>query len=250
MKKLLLLLTIVIVSLCSFAQPGKGGRIRSECGFMTSQQAFNQAKSTFFSPVDESVSVIAVTQTAGGAWCYTIAIACDVPGFPPLPTPLPLSKINDTRSWSKCGYSNQNTALQAVTSVILQDDETALSCIRPDPNNTGRYCYEITITCNQILMTNKDRHVINILPEPRSIPVLAPTTTCTKTLYGPNAFVGYASCQDAENGAAGWLQGKTSMILQAVEPYVWWEMEYSQWWGVKITYITSGSFINNFEGRV
>jgi hypothetical protein len=250
MKKLFLLLTLTMLTLFTFSQtiPQDSRLVKNGCSF-TTKDAADVAAHHVSIMADESISDIIISKNSNGTYCSWTVVVCnpnlnvDIKKFDfegadikeleiihVMPSPAPTAKISaDNRTLSRCGFASQSSALRAVTSVIINDDETATSCVlQSGPNNS--WCYYITITCNTPLE-----------PAPRSIPALAPTTTCTKTLYGPNIWVGYPSCQEAENGAASWLQGKTSVILEAVEPYVWSSLEGVDNWGVKIKYTTSGS---------
>lgn len=228
MKKTILALLCATFAMAVTAQTiPMDSRIVKGCGYMTNEQAVLAAKQTTINAADERLGTLLTNKMPDGTYCFWQVVDCTGGGFPPLPS-APAHKPYDTRRLSKCGFASEYSALQAVTSVFLNEGETATSCVERQPN--GTYCYEIIITCGTPLE-----------PAPRAIPALRPMQSCTKTLYGPDWFNAYPSCQEAENGAAAWLAGKTSIILESVTTGQWgsgpdWEM-----WKVTITYTTGGA---------
>lgn len=259
MKKLLLL-PLVLLALFAFSQetlPLDTRLIKNGCNFPTKDKADLAAHHASIMP-DETITDIVISKNANGTYCSWSVATCnaqplsrdiivkylDTEGVNikeveiihvyPAPSPIPTARrLFDVRKVNQCfaTESQRNTFAVQTKQSILGDEY--LNSDLEYTSQSGQYCYKAVIGCASIPL------------EPggvtANIPALAPNTSCTKTLYGPNIFVAYPSCQEAENGAASWLQGKTSVILESVEPYVWSSPEGFENWGVKIKYMTSGS---------
>jgi hypothetical protein len=239
MKKFLLFSILTICTLYSIAQAASDVRTVGGCGYATKATAVAWAAS-YLANADETVIEVSDNtwqNPSTGKWCFSKSFICN----PAISNTYSSRESGfDTRRLKKCGYADEHTALQAVMSVLINDDETAISQVIPDANNTGRYCYEIVIYCGSPFGLT-ERNNITILPEPTPLPALQPMKICTKTFYGPNMFSGYPSCQTAENGAAAWLRDKTTILLQDVDTFVWASGEGWENWGVTIKYSTGGS---------
>jgi hypothetical protein len=145
MKRTILALLLAALTVGAFAQTiPMDSRIVKGCGYMTNEQAVRAAKQTTFNPADERLGTLLTNKMPDGTYCFWQVVDCTGGGFPPLPNAAP-AKAFDTRRLSKCGFTSEYAALQAVTSVFLNEDETATSCVERQPN--GTYCYEIVITC-------------------------------------------------------------------------------------------------------